>query len=67
MKHTIMMVCFLTTTLLTWLLIGTIYYMFSSNNIAFKEACTDSGVLFLTFILGWIPGVVVLSDLEKKL
>lgn len=60
-----MLVSFIGTTLLTWLLLGTIYYMFSSNNIAFKEACTSSGIILLMFLFGWIPGVIVLTDLEK--
>jgi hypothetical protein len=65
MKNTIMMVSFLGTTLLTWLIVGTMYYMFSTNNIAFKEACTCTGTLLIMFVFGWIPGVVVLSDLEE--
>jgi small neutral amino acid transporter SnatA (MarC family) len=67
MKNTIMMLAFIASILLTWLFLGLLNYLFTNLDISFKEACTSGGVLMVTVVFGWVPGIVILSDLDEKL
>jgi uncharacterized membrane protein YiaA len=65
MKNTKIMVAFVATTLLTWLLLGLIIYLLSSMN--YKQSMCNHGTFFAMLLLGWVPGIIVGADLEEKL
>ena len=64
MRRTKMMVGFIVATLLTWFLFGLVGILVT--NLSFKECLGDLGMLFPMFLLGWIPGVVVMYYMEEK-
>lgn len=65
MKSTKIMLAVLATFLITWNVMGLIGYLLS--NLSYKECMTHGGTMFLMLVIGWIPGVIVGADLEKKL
>jgi hypothetical protein len=66
MRSTIIMLALMGTILLTWVLIASIGYL-CSESLTFRESATHGATLMFMFIFGWIPCVVVGSDLDKKL
>lgn len=65
MKNTKIMIAFVATTLLTWCLLGLIIYLLSSMN--YKQSMCNQGIFFAMLFVGWVPGIMVLIDLENKL
>ena len=53
------------TTLITWCVMGLIGYLLS--DCSYKECMVDSITLFLMLIIGWIPAIIVGSDIDDKL
>lgn len=66
MKTSKIMLAFLGTVILTWLIISTLVYL-CTGDISYREACTHNGVLFVMLIFGWVPSVIVSSDLDEHL
>jgi hypothetical protein len=65
MKTTKVMLVFLGVLVITWISLGTIAWIFSSQ-ITYKEALILPGVVGLLFIFGWIPAVIVSIDYEES-
>jgi hypothetical protein len=63
MKNTIILVSVIITFLITWTLFATICYLLS--DLSFKQSFIDNGVLMCLMIIGWIPSLIVSSDLIK--
>ena len=59
------MLAVIATFLTTWCVMGLIGYLLS--DLSYKECMVDSVTLFLMFIIGWIPAIIVGSDLDKQL
>jgi len=66
MKSTILMLVAIVMFILTWLLLTTVGYLLSDVS-TFREVATNGGVIMLMLIFGWIPSLVVCSDLDEKL
>lgn len=64
MKNTKIMIAVVAAFVITWLLIGSLAYFLS--DLQYKEALTQPGLLVFMFIFGWIPAVIVGSDLEQS-
>ena len=59
------MIAVVTTTLLVWIGIALIGYILSS--MGFRE-CLVNGVTLTTMLLiGWVPGIIVASDIDNYL
>ena len=65
MKTTKLMLAAIATTLITWCVMGLIGYLLS--DLSYKECMVDSVTLFLMLLVGWIPAIIVGSDLDKQL
>jgi hypothetical protein len=65
MKSTKIMLAIIATTLITWIVMGLIGWMFS--DLLFKECMSHGGTLMLMLIFGWIPAIFVGSDLNDHL
>jgi hypothetical protein len=63
MKSTKAMLGFIIATTLTWLFLGFIGYI--SSDASYKECIGSSPMALLMFIVGWIPGVVVMYDIME--
>jgi len=66
MKGTIIMLAFLSTLLITWLLISTLTFLCMESG-TFREAATSSVIGFFMVAFGWVPSLVVSIDLDEKL
>lgn len=64
MKATKAMLGFILTTTLTWLFFGLIGWIASDTS--YKECIGDDSMALLMFIVGWIPGVVVMYDIMES-
>lgn len=64
MKATKAMIAFILVTVLTWLFFGMIGYI--ASDISYKECLRDEGLIVSMFMLGWIPGVVVMYDIMES-
>lgn len=64
MKNTKIMIAVVAAFVITWLLIGSLAYFLS--DLQYKEALTQPGLFVFMFIFGWIPAVIVGSDLEQS-
>ena len=65
MKTTKLMLAAIATTLITWCVMGLIGYLLS--DLSYRDCMVDSITLFLMLIIGWIPAIIVGSDLDKQL
>jgi hypothetical protein len=65
MKSTKIMLAIIATLLITWCVIGSIGWMLS--DLSYKESMTNSGTLFCMLIFGWIPCIIIGSDLNENL
>ncbi len=65
MKNTINMLVFVGTTMLTWMGMGFIGYMLSDAG--YKDCMTDTATIMAMVVLGWVPAVIVISDIDKYL
>jgi hypothetical protein len=65
MKSTKIMLAVLATFLIVWCTIGLIGWMLS--DLSYKECMTNGGTLFCMLLFGWIPCIILGSDLDKRL
>jgi len=63
MKNTKLMLAVVTAFIASHLFLTTITYLLSE--LSFKESASDPLTMLLCVILGWIPSVIVYSDLER--
>ena len=63
MKNTKIMLAVVGTFIVTWLLLG-LAFMLLSGNIGYRDALTDIFTVFIMIIFGWVPSVIVGSDLN---
>jgi len=63
MKSTKLMLAFIATFLITWCVIGLIGYLLS--DLSYKECMSHTAMIYIMFLLGWIPGLIICSDLDK--
>ena len=66
MKSTKIMLAFLGTAMLTWMFLATLFYL-CTEDLSVRGAFTHGGVGFLMLFFGWIPSIIVCTDLDKKL
>ena len=59
------MLAAIATTLITWCVMGLIGYLLS--DLSYRDCMVDSVTLFLMLLVGWIPAIIVGSDLDKQL
>lgn len=64
MKATKIMISVVVVFLITWFLLGSLVYALS--DLSLKAALTSPGVMMIMFIFGWIPAVIVGSDLDES-
>ena len=64
MKNTKIMLAVVGTFIVTWLLFGLVF-MLLSGNIGYRDALTDVFTVFIMIIFGWVPSVIVGSDLNS--
>ena len=65
MKSTKLMLAVIATFLITWCVIGLIGYLLS--DLSFRDCMTHGGTLMVLMIIGWIPAVIVGSDVHDQL
>lgn len=65
MKPTKVMLSFMITYLLTWLVLGGIGWALS--DMTYKQILTDQPLVVFMVVLGWLPAVVVGFDVDEKL
>jgi len=65
MKSTKIMLAVIATFLLTWLLLSSLVYLLS-HGLTLKEVCGHSGIIMTMIIIGWLPSLIVASDLAKE-
>jgi hypothetical protein len=65
MKSTKLMLAVIATFLSTWCVLGLIGYLLS--DLSFKECLIQGGTLVLMLVFGWIPAVIVGSDVQEYL
>lgn len=66
MKSTKLMLAFLGTLILTWMFLATLFYL-CTTDLSVRGAFTHGAVGFLMLLFGWIPSIIVCTDLDKKL
>ena len=64
MKNTIIMLAFVATLLLTWMSISFIGWAVSGD-LSFRTCTTHGGTLIIMLLVGWIPSVIVIMDLDE--
>jgi hypothetical protein len=65
MKSTKIMLAVIATLIVTWTLFSLIGYILS--DLSLRDCYTNSGTLFMMLIFGWIPPVILASDLNDTL
>ena len=65
MKSTKIMLAFIATLLLTWCVMGLIGWILS--DLSYKQCMTHNGTLMLMLIVGWMPAIIVGSDVNDEL
>jgi hypothetical protein len=65
MKSTKLMLAVIATTLITWCVMGLIGWCIS--DLSFRDCLTHGGTLMLMMIIGWIPAIIVGSDISDHL
>jgi hypothetical protein len=63
MRNTKIILAMLATVLLTWLTLALIGYLLDEQ-MTFREACKQDGLILIMLTVGWIPSVVVGFDLQ---
>lgn len=61
MKNTKIIIAIITTYLLMWLLLTGICY--AITDLTFKESALNKTVIIFQIFFGWIPSVIVVSDI----
>lgn len=64
MKNTQIMIAFLLTLLVTWLALGCI--VCTVSDLTLKASLTHPGLFMVMLLFGWIPAVIVASDLNEN-
>lgn len=64
MKNTQIMIAFLLTLLVTWTVLGCI--VCAVSDLTLKASLTTPGILVVMLLFGWIPAVIVASDLDEN-
>lgn len=65
MKSTKIMLAVIATLIATWTTFSLIGYILSDTSL--RDCYTHSGTLFMMLIFGWIPAVIIASDLNDTL
>ena len=65
MKSTKLMLAVIATFLSTWCVLGLIGYLLS--DLSFRDCLIHGATLMLMLVLGWIPAVLVGSDVNEYL
>lgn len=65
MKNTKIMLAAVGTFVITWLLLG-LAFMLLLGNIGYRESLTDTFVVFIMIIFGWVPSVIVGTDMDAS-
>ena len=65
MKNTKIMIVIITTFLVTWLLFSILGLIFNPG-LSLREIATNNGMIMILVIFGWIPPIVVYTDIRKK-
>jgi hypothetical protein len=63
MKNTKLMLAVVAAFIASHLFLTTITYLLSE--LSFKESAADPVTFLLSLMIGWVPSVIVYSDLEK--
>lgn len=64
MRNTKLLVAFVITTFITWMVMATLVYF--GTDYSFKDSAFNIPMIFFMIIFGWFPGFVVLQDLDRK-
>jgi hypothetical protein len=64
MRNTTVLLAAVGTFIITYLFISTIVYLMSE--LTFKESATSSITAMIAIVIGWIPSVFVIVDLEES-
>jgi hypothetical protein len=59
------MIVIVITFLITWLLLSTLGLIFNPG-LSLREIATSNGMIMILVIFGWIPPVIVLTDITRK-
>tara|TARA_R110000868_G_scaffold185788_4_gene427809 strand:- start:38 stop:241 length:204 start_codon:yes stop_codon:yes gene_type:complete len=65
MKSTKLMLAIIATLLTTWCVMGLIGWCVS--DLSFRDCLTHGGTLMLMMVIGWIPAIIVGSDVNDHL
>jgi uncharacterized membrane protein len=65
MKSTKIMLAVIATFIVTWLTLSLLFYILS--DMTYKESCTYSATGFMMLFIGWLPALIVGTDLDEKL
>lgn len=65
MKSTKLMLAVIATFLITWCVLGSIGYLLS--DLSFRDCLTHGATLMIMMLVGWIPAVIVGSDIHEEL
>lgn len=65
MKQTKLMLAVIATFLITWCVLGSIGYLLS--DLSFRDCLTHGATLMIMMLVGWIPAVIVGSDIHEEL
>lgn len=65
MKSTKLMLAVIATFLSTWCVLGLIGYLLS--DLSFRDCLICGPTLVLMLVLGWIPAIIVGSDVQERL
>lgn len=65
MKSTKIMLCVIATLLATWTLVSAL--TFSLSDLTFRDSFGSGSSIMFMLIIGWVPSVIVGSDLDKKI
>lgn len=66
MKSTKLMLCFIACIIITYMSLGLIGYLLS-DGYTYKECMTSIPLMYIMFGVGWIPALIVTSDLSDNL
>jgi hypothetical protein len=64
MKMTKIMLAMIATFVITWLFIGFLYYI--TSDLTYKQCISSDDTIIWVVIVGWIPVIVVASDLVER-
>lgn len=65
MKATKIMLAVILTALCTWMFVSILVWMLS--DLTLKQSATHMSTIFIMFLFGWIPSVIVGIDIDEKI